>query len=295
MQLSLGQTYHEADLVEATTRLQDALREEGLYEAKLEVEKRARTESHQLDVIVHVNSGQRVRLSKIELLNNTEYRDGDLLALFKVKAGRELTIARVRAGEERITEISGEKRASERASVCETRGIQRGREYSIPLTIEVTEGPRVLVQVEGAKFSKRDLKKLVPIYQEGSVDTDLLEEGKRNLRERMERDGYFDANVSYSMVSKEIEGAKTGWKGSEETITYKVDRGDRHKLLRDRIPGKQIFQHVITSEPLEHTCEFMGDTAKIQPAIDGERRAVDEESVCGERISVGESGRESPG
>ena len=91
MQLSLGQTYHEADVVDGTNRLRDALREEGLYQAKLEVEKRARTESRQLDVIVHVNSGPRVRLSKIDLLNNTEYRDGDLLSLFRVKTGRELT------------------------------------------------------------------------------------------------------------------------------------------------------------------------------------------------------------
>ena len=249
MQLALGQTYHEVELVEATTRLQDALREEGLYEAKLEVEKRAREESHQLDVVVHVSSGQRVRLSKIDLLNNTEYRDGDLLALFKVQAGRELTIARVRSGEERIRKFL-EKKGHLSGRVSARRGEYNKRENTIPLTIEVTEGPRVLVQVEGAKFSKRDLKKLVPIYQEGSVDTDLLEEGKRNLRERMERDGYFDANVSYSMVSKGIEGAKTGWKGSEETITYKVDRGDRHKLLEIEFQGNRYFSTSILKSRL---------------------------------------------
>jgi outer membrane protein assembly factor BamA len=240
MQLSLGQTYHQADLVDATNRLQEALREEGLYQAKLEVEKRAREESHQLDVIVHVNSGQRVRLSKIDLLNNTEYRDGDLLALFKVKAGRELTIARARAGEDRIRKFL-EKKGHLSGRVSVRRGEYDQAENTISLTIEVTEGPRVLVQVEGAKFSKRELKKLIPIYQEGSVDADLLEEGKRNVRERMEREGYFDANVNYSMVSKEIEGAKTGWKGSEETITYKVERGDRHKLLRVEFQGNKYF------------------------------------------------------
>ncbi len=240
MQLALGQTYHPADVTDGTNRLQDTLHEEGLYQAKLEVEKRARSESHQLDVIVHVNSGQRVRLSKIDLLNNTEYRDVDLLALFKVKTGRELTIARVRSGEERIRKFL-EKRGHLSGRVSARRGEYNPVENTIPLTVEVTEGPRVIVQVEGAKFSKRELKKLVPIYQEGSVDTDLLEEGKRNLRERLERDSYFDAGVSYSTVSKEIEGAKTGWKGSEETITYKVDRGDRHKLLDVEFQGNSYF------------------------------------------------------
>lgn len=240
MQLSLGQAYHETDLVDATNRLQDTLREEGLYEAKLEVEKRVRAESRQMDVIVHVHSGPRVRLSKIDLLNNTEYRDGELLALFKVKSGRELTIARVRAGEQRIRKFL-EKTGHLSGRVSARRGDYNAGDNTIALTIEVTEGPRVLVQVEGAKFSKRELKKLVPIYQEGSVDTDLLEEGKRNLRERLEREGYFDASVSYSTASKEIKGEKTAWKGSEQTITYKVDRGDRHKLLAVEFQGNKYF------------------------------------------------------
>ena len=41
--------------------------------------------------------------------------------------------------------------------------------------------------VSGAKFAKGELRRLVPVYQEGAVDADLLEEGKRNLRERLER------------------------------------------------------------------------------------------------------------
>lgn len=240
MQLSLGQTFHEADVVDATNRLLDTLREEGLYQAKVEVEKRARTESHQMDLIVHVNPGPRVRLNKIDLLNNTEFGDGELLALFKVRTGRELTVARVRSGEERIRKFL-EKKGHLSGRVSARRGEYNASGNSISLTIEVTEGPRVLVQVQGAKFSKRELKKLVPIYQEGSVDTDLLEEGKRNIRERMEREGYFDAKVSYNTVSKEREAAKTARKATEETITYKVERGDRHKLLRVEFKGNRYF------------------------------------------------------
>jgi outer membrane protein insertion porin family len=240
MQLSLGQTYHPADIDEAVKRLQDALREEGLYQAKIEIEKRVMAETHQLDVIAHVNPGTRVRLSKIELLNNTEYTDAELLARFKVKTGRELTIARVQAGEERISKYLKKKgHLSTRVSV--RRGDFNLADNTIPLVVEVTEGPRVLVEVAGAKLSKGTVKKLIPIYQEGSVDTDLLEEGKRNIRERMERDGYFDATVTYNRVSKDVQGTKTGWKGSEETITYKVDRGDRHKLLRVEFHGNQYF------------------------------------------------------
>ncbi len=240
MQLSLGQTYHKADIDDAVARLLDALREEGLYQAAVKIEERANRQTHQIDIIAHVNSGPRVRLSKIELLNNTEYTDSYVLSRFKVKAGRELTVARVRSGEERIRKYL-EKKGHLSARVSARRGEYQAADNTISVMLDVTEGPRVLVQVEGAKFSKNELKKLVPIYQEGSVDTDLLEEGKRNLREKMEREGYFDANVTYSTAEQQVEGGKRGWQGSQETITYKVDRGSRHKLLRIDFQGNHYF------------------------------------------------------
>src|SRR5258708_26159599 len=108
------------------------------------------------------------------------------------------------------------------------------------MELEVTEGPLVRIAVTGAKLSGGELKKLVPVYQEGAVDADLLEEGKRNIRERLERDGYFDAEVEYATSTNEVT-LKNGRKGSEEAITYRVERGDRHKLLGIEINGNHYF------------------------------------------------------
>src|SRR5450755_4281129 len=157
MQLSLGQTYHAPDIQDAVTRLKDALWEEGLYQAKISTENRITADTHQLDLIVHVDSGPRVRLSKVDLLNNTEFTDGELLSLFKVKAGRELTIARVQAGEERIRKYL-KKKGHLSARVSARRGEFSLTENTIPLTVEVTEGPRVLVEVLGANLSRSEVK-----------------------------------------------------------------------------------------------------------------------------------------
>src|SRR5207245_1700704 len=91
---------------------------------------------------------------------------------------------------------------------------------TIPLDLDVTEGPRVQVSLKGAKFSKSELKKLIPIYQEGAVDADLLEEGKRNVRERLERQGYFDADVNYTTETHEMKSDHGAARGTEEVITY---------------------------------------------------------------------------
>src|SRR5208283_977061 len=190
--------------------------------------------------IVHVDSGPRVRLRDVELLNHTHYRDAELLRLFKLKPGSELTITRAQQGTERIRKFL-EKRGHLSARVSVRRGEYDAQQNKLPLTLEVTEGPRVLVEVEGVKLPRRILKKLIPVYQEGSVDADLLEEGKRNLQERLERDGYFDAKVDYATAEREVVGKKSDWKGSEEVITYKVNRGDRHNLLRIEFEGNRYF------------------------------------------------------
>ena len=240
MQLSLGQTYHSRDVEEALDRLRDMLRDEGLYQAKVIATQQPEEETHQINIIAQVDPGPRVRLARINLINNTEYRDPELLKLVKLSTGRELTVARVQSSSERLRKFL-EKKGHLSARVSARRGEYQPATNAIPLTLEVTEGPRVLVVVEGAKISKGDLKKLIPVYQEGSVDTDLLEEGKRNLRERMERNGYFDARVEYSVNARDMEGKKTGWKGSEETITYQVAKGEKSQLLRIEFNGNHYF------------------------------------------------------
>jgi len=115
--------------------------------------------------------------------------------------------------------------------------------------LEVTQGPGVEVSVNGAKFSAGELKRLIPIYQEGAVDPDLLEEGKRNIRERLERQGYFDADVSYKIDMRDVKG--NAWPGTQETITYTVERGDRHKLVGIEISGNKYFDTELLKSRLQ--------------------------------------------
>ncbi len=240
MQLSLGQTYREGDLEGAVGRLKDTLAEDGLYQAKITVEKQPHPETHQLDVIVRVDPGPRVRLGKVNLQNNTEYSDAELLKLFKLKAGSELTIARGQSATGRIRKFLEKKgHLSERVSL--RRGEYDAASNTLPLTLDVIAGPTVHLSLEGAKFSKRDLRRLIPIYQEASVDVDLLEEGKRNLRERLEREGYFDAKVDYAVSDDTAKSGDGESKTGQETITYKVDRGIQYKKLSIEITGNHYF------------------------------------------------------
>ena len=63
--------------------------------------------------------------------------------------------------------------------------------------LTIDSGPKVIVRTTGAKISKGKLRDLVPIYQEQTVDRDLLVEGKRELTEYLQSKGYFEAQVDF--------------------------------------------------------------------------------------------------
>jgi outer membrane protein insertion porin family len=250
MQLGLGQTFRQAAVTEGLERLRETLREEGLYQAELSAETVPHPETHEMDIVVHIKPGPRARVGTIHLKNDTEFRETVLLSKLKMKKGREITSAWQQHGTDRIRKFLVKKgHLSARASMH--RGDYDAAKNSVPLDLEVTEGPRVEVTVTGAKFSRGELKRLIPVYEEGAVDVDLLEEGKRNLLERLEREGYFDAKVDYKTDTHEVKTSGSSWKGTEEIITYTVERGERHKLIGIEITGNKYFDKELLRSRLQ--------------------------------------------
>ena len=271
VQLLLGRPFQHEDVDEGLDRLRDVLKEEGLYAAQVTSENVPHPETHQMDVIVHLKPGPRARVESVALKNATSYRDADLLSKLKMKAGQPVTTERIQRGTDRIRKFLVKKgRLSARATV--RRGEYNVDKNTVPLELEVSEGPLVEVAVTGAKFSKGDLNRLIPIYQEGAVDVDLLEEGKRNLRERLERDGYFDAQVNYTTETKEVQGKDQQVKGTEQVITYQIERGDKHKLVGIEITGNHYFSTELLRSRLQVYRAAFGSRGRFS------RRLVDSDA-----------------
>jgi len=95
-----------------------------------------------------------------------------------------------------------------------------------------TQGPVVKVLVEGASISPVRLRRVIPIYEEGSVDEDLLNEGNRRLRDYYQRLGYFDVKVEHEPQST-VEG--------QVTILFKVRLGSRRRVERVSVEGNHYF------------------------------------------------------
>jgi outer membrane protein insertion porin family len=102
----------------------------------------------------------------------------------------------------------------------------------VDVSFRVEVGPLVIVRVTGARLSAlpflsaREIKKLIPIYSEGTIDRDLVQEGRQNLTDFFQKKGYFNVkvNMTFDRQPEKI------------SLVYEIDKGMKHKV--DRI----VFQ-----------------------------------------------------
>jgi len=242
LRLSLGDPFRESALREAVDRLQGALRDDGLYQAKITWTLEPHPDTRQMDVTVHVDSGPRALVGAITLVNKTPYHDQDLLRRLKFTSKNEVTAARLSHGKERLRNFLVDQGYLGAGAVI-TVGTYDPTSNRLPMTLAVTAGPRVRVEIQGAHLSKGRQQKLLPIYAEGAVDEDLLQEGRRNIRDYLQSQGYFDADVDVRSQQDQ--------EHNEQVITYVVTPGDRFRLAGVAFEGNKYFRSSLLARRLQ--------------------------------------------
>lgn len=99
------------------------------------------------------------------------------------------------------------------------------------VTFNVVQGPKIDIKIAGAHVWGRTQKKLIPMYQESSVDPDLVHEGEQNLASYFQSKGFFDVKVR-SDIRQGPQGTK---------ILYQITKGPRGKVSEIEIHGNQKY------------------------------------------------------
>jgi outer membrane protein insertion porin family len=232
MRLTLGEPFRESSLREALGRLKDTLSSEGLYEADVKWSLTPHEATRQMDVLITVQPGPRALVGSFVVKNQTPYPDAELIGRSKIKAQKPFTSARVTRASQRLKKYLVNQ-GYLGAGILITAGNYDVTTNLVALKYEVTTGPRVSVAVGGAHISQGKLRQLLPIYAEGAVDEDLLQEGRRNIRDYFQRQGYFDADVQVS--------SRDDAKAGVRLISYEVTRGDRSRLAGISFHGNKYF------------------------------------------------------
>jgi outer membrane protein insertion porin family len=247
--LRLGTPFVDSDKLQAIESLALLLRQNGFYNAKIGATIEYRASTEQANLVFTIQTGKRAHFERPQISGTPERSTDGIIRATRWKrlygmfglGWNSVTDTRVRQGLDNV------RRYYENRNLLETKVTLSKLDYhaqsnTAQPSIDIAAGPRVIVQVRGAKMSRSKLTQLVPIYQERSVDPDLLLEGDRNIAQYLESDGYFEAKVTHSVT--------TGENARERIITYQVDRGSRHKFVSLSITGNHYFSRETIRERL---------------------------------------------
>jgi outer membrane protein insertion porin family len=248
--LELGAEFHEAELKPAVENIQERLRANGLYGAQVATTIERYPDTEEVVVHFHVNSGERARFDGVNvtgdstqpsenIIDETHWRRS--LGFVRLPGWRQETESLVSSGVDRVLQhLQRGDRLEATVTLDSLRYSQETNTVTPSLAIET--GPLVELSTPGAKVSRGKLRQLIPVFQERTVDRGLLIEGRRNLLEYFQSQGYFDATVGFE---------ESPMKEGRETIDYQVTLNDRHSLNHIGIEGTDFFDDATIRERLQ--------------------------------------------
>jgi outer membrane protein insertion porin family len=221
--------------IEAGTEgIKQVLIQNGYYQPTITVVTTLDTAGQQMDATYTVAIGPQARVGVVTL----EGKDpGITLAQFqkKGKLKRKSKVTRDTTSNA-LTKIRAEYQKKDRleATAALEKSTYDPTRKQLDYQFNANQGPLVKVSIEGVKVSKSRMHLLVPIFEEGTIDNDLLNEGTHNIKDFLQQQGYFDTTVEVRVI-----GAGTG----TEQVVYSANKGTRHKVTQVSLQGNKYFNN----------------------------------------------------
>ncbi|WP_158748048.1 POTRA domain-containing protein [Acidobacterium sp. S8] len=238
--MNAGTIFTDSKLLEAQKLIQQTLEGNGYYQAKIFASTTVDDSNFQVSVAFQIVQGMQVRVGNVAVRG-----DGDMTVEQFRKKGKLKENSKV--NRDTVSRALGRLRKNyQKKDRLEATVKLDSREYQPPVNhldyaFTTQRGPLVQILVNGANLSKGKIKDLVPVYEEGTVDQDLLNEGDRRIRDYFQRDGYFDVKVTH-------EEAKVDPQHS--IITFTVTQGVVHKVVAVNIRGNKYFDNTLIRQRL---------------------------------------------
>jgi outer membrane protein insertion porin family len=230
--LPLGEAYTPKTVEQLQQKAQEALRDAGYYQAEIFPDVQFLSKARLVTVSYIVKAGERASISTIDITGSPLLERSEILQQIKVRPGSYFDSEALKRDFERLRKLY-----SNRGFLNATLRLEK-LEYSpssnsVQVQIQIDSGPFVYIELTGGKIPKKELRELVPIYEEGSIDVDLIEEGRRNIEDYLQRKGYFDVTVSKELIEVTSENAYQ--------VNYAIDRGKRQKVVSIDFAGANHF------------------------------------------------------
>lgn len=233
--------YSAGRVEEAESNLLTFFHQTGFFLATIEPELQVDEKHRLVNVLFRVNLKRRAKIGNIKLTGESEAETQRLQRKLRswlawargvsLKSGNTYTLGRLEKATSYLEAQLGKEHYLE-AKVELISAIYSPLANRADVTFNVTKGPRIQIKTQGARIWARTRRKLIPIYQENSVDPDLVEEGTRNLVSYFQGKGFFHVHVRSHIEQQ----------GSGKVILYQIEKGPKVKVGSIQFRGNQRFE-----------------------------------------------------
>jgi outer membrane protein insertion porin family len=228
--LQLGELFTPEKMARGIERIKELMEENGYYRAKITYEETPNPHTQLISIKLNISPGERAHIGGINVTGKPGYAPAEIREITHMEPGDDVTADKVTNALERLRK-KYQKQSRLLAQVT-VEHAYRPDKNAVEYTFHIDPGPVVEIALDGFRLSRRLIKKYVPVYEENALDDDLLNEGRRNLLDYLQTRGYFEAKIG---IKKETPNP------DRLRVTYVIDAGPTHKLVRVIITGNKYF------------------------------------------------------
>ena len=230
-QLAPGVRFSQARLDQAVAQMRETLAANGFHEASITWTLEPHPADQLVDIAFHITSGPRARIGEVQIEGDPGMSAAEFRRLAHLRSGNAVD------HDTSNRALNGVLRQYQHRDQLEAEIKIESQQYAagskkIDYRFYANQGPVVRVRVDGAEIPWERLRHTLPVFEEGAVDEDLLNEGNRRLRDYYQRQGYFDVRVEHDQLTAP---------SSEVTLVYRVTLGPRRSVGRVVVEGNHYF------------------------------------------------------
>lgn len=233
--LPFGERFSNSAVDRIVQETAELLKSEGYFEATVSPKLDFNPMTHLVSVTLGAAPGPRAKVVNVMVRGGEETfpKREELLDALGIKAGDTFSASRLEQGLSRIrTKFTDLGFLN---TIVTPNRIYKQETHAADLEVAIQPGRLTLVLPREFDISRRKLRELVPIYEEGMVDDDLVEEGRVRIERYMQQEGYFEARVTYETIEVGPE------LGNAIQINYVIAPGLRHKIESVEFEGNHHF------------------------------------------------------
>jgi outer membrane protein insertion porin family len=232
--LQLGTTYTESKMTRADEQLAETLEENGFYTGKVAKSTTLDAANAQINVQYRIDPGKQARVGDVDVAGKAGMTEEQFRKKGKLKLNSKVNRDTVSRALDRLRRNYQKQQRLEANVQMKSKNFTPADDH-LNYNFQSEQGPVVAIRVNGVKLGKGKIRTLVPVYEEGTVDEDLLNEGDRRLRDYYQRAGYFEVRVTHTHTQS----------AAATLIVFEVTLGQRREVTGVTLTGNHYFSNAI--------------------------------------------------